>query len=100
MNIIGCDLHSRMQVIVMLDTVTGERVEKRLDHESGEAKAFYEGLKEPALVGIESTAGSAELFFHSADFTLVSGIMPNIAIISNGRPIAEMSGFTREKPAE
>jgi transposase len=30
-------------------------VEKRLEHESGEAKAFYEGLKEPTLVGIEST---------------------------------------------
>jgi transposase len=39
----------------MLDTGTGEVVEKRLDHESGEAKRFYEGLKEAALVGIEST---------------------------------------------
>jgi transposase len=38
-----------------LDTETGELVEKRWDHESGEAKRFYEGLKEPALVGIEST---------------------------------------------
>ena len=55
MIIIGCDLHSRMQVIAMLDTETGEVVEKQLDHESGEAKAFYEGLKEPALVGIETT---------------------------------------------
>lgn len=55
MNIIGCDLHSRMQVIAMLDTETGEVVEKRLEHESGEARAFYEGLKGPALVGIEST---------------------------------------------
>jgi transposase len=26
-----------------------------LEHENGEAKRFYEGLKEPALVGIEST---------------------------------------------
>ena len=55
MIIIGCDFHTRMQVIAMLDTETGEVVEKRLDHESGEAKAFYEGLKEPALVGIETT---------------------------------------------
>ncbi len=55
MTIIGCDLHSRMQVIARLDTETGEVVEKRLDHESGEAKAFYEGLKEAALVGIETT---------------------------------------------
>jgi transposase len=55
MIIIGCDLHSRMQQIAMLDTETGEVVEKRLEHESGEAKRFYEGLKEPALVGIETT---------------------------------------------
>jgi transposase len=44
-----------MQVIAMLDTETGEVVEKQLDHESGEARAFYEGLKEPARVGIETT---------------------------------------------
>jgi len=55
MIIIGCDFHTRTQQIAMLDTETGEGVEKRLDHESGEAKRFYEELKEPALVGIETT---------------------------------------------
>ena len=55
MIIIGCDFHTRFEQIAMLDTATGELVEKRLDHESGEARSFYEGLKEPALVGIEST---------------------------------------------
>ena len=55
MIIIGCDLHTRMQQVAMLDTETGELVEKRLEHESGEAKRFYQGLKEAALVGIEST---------------------------------------------
>ena len=55
MIIIGCDFHSRMQQIAMLDTETGEVVEKKLEHESGEAKRFYEELKEPALVGIETT---------------------------------------------
>jgi transposase len=55
MMIIGCDFHSRMQVIATLDTETGEVVERQLDHERGEARAFYEGLKEPALVGIETT---------------------------------------------
>lgn len=55
MMIIGCDFHSRMQQIAMLDTETGEVVEKRLEHENGEAKRFYEGLKEAALVGIETT---------------------------------------------
>jgi transposase len=55
MIIIGCDFHTRSEQIAMLDTESGELVERRLDHESGEAKRFYEGLKEPALVGMEST---------------------------------------------
>jgi len=55
MIIIGCDFHTRFQQIAMLDTETGEVVEKKLEHESGEAKRFYEGLKEPTLVGIETT---------------------------------------------
>ena len=56
MIIIGCDFHSRSEQMAMLDTETGEVVEKRLEHENGEVKRFYEGLKEPALVGIESTS--------------------------------------------
>jgi hypothetical protein len=36
MMIIGCDLHTRYQQIAMLDTDTGELVERRLEHESGE----------------------------------------------------------------
>jgi transposase len=55
MIIIGCDFHPRSEQISMLDTNTGEITEKRLDHESREARSFYEGLKEPALVGIETT---------------------------------------------
>jgi len=55
MIIIGCDLHTRFQQIAMLDTETGEVVEKRLEHEKGEAKRFYQGLEPPVLVGIEST---------------------------------------------
>jgi transposase len=55
MLIIGCDLHTRTQQIAMLDTETGEIVARRLEHEKGEAKRFYEGLKEAALVGMEST---------------------------------------------
>ncbi len=55
MIIIGCDFHTRLEQIAMLDTETGEVAEKKLEHENGEAKRFYEGLKEPALVGIEST---------------------------------------------
>src|SRR5215470_11144036 len=44
MLIIGCDFHTRYQQIAMLDTLTGELTERRLDHESGEAHAFYRGL--------------------------------------------------------
>jgi len=55
MIIIGCDLHSRFQQIAMLDTETGEMVERRLEHETGEARAFYAALPIPARVGIEAT---------------------------------------------
>jgi transposase len=55
MLIIGCDLHSRYQVIAMLDTETGEVVTRRLEHENGEAKTFYASLPKPSLVGMEAT---------------------------------------------
>lgn len=44
MMIIGCDLHTRYQQIAMLDTETGEEGERRLEHESGEARTFYSEL--------------------------------------------------------
>jgi len=56
MSIIGCDLHSRYQVIAMLDTETGEIVRRRLEHEKGEARAFYAALPKPSLIGIEATS--------------------------------------------
>jgi transposase len=55
MLIIGCDFHSRFEQIAMADTQTGELVERRLEHESGEARAFYAALPSPARVGIEAT---------------------------------------------
>jgi hypothetical protein len=55
MMIIGCDLHTRYQQIAMLDTETGEEVERRLEHESGEARTFYSSLQAPVRVGIEAT---------------------------------------------
>jgi transposase len=61
MIIIGCDLHTRTQQVAMLDTETGEVVERRLEHEKEEAQRFYEGLKARALVGVEST-GYAQWF--------------------------------------
>lgn len=55
MSIIGCDLHSRYQVIGMLEKETGEIVTRRLEHENGETRAFYEKLAKPSLIGIEAT---------------------------------------------
>jgi hypothetical protein len=55
MMIIGCDFHPRYQQIAMLNTETGELVERRLEHENGEARAFYARLPKPARVGMEAT---------------------------------------------
>ena len=55
MIIIGCDLHTRFQQIAMLDTATGEIVERRLEHGTGEAQRFYAALPGPARVGMEAT---------------------------------------------
>jgi len=55
MKIIGCDLHTRYQQIAMLDQETGELIERRLEHESGEARSFYAALAGPVRVGIEAT---------------------------------------------
>src|SRR3970282_510456 len=55
MIIIGCDYHTRFQTIAMLDTETGEIVERRVEHATGEAQQFYAALAAPARVGIEAT---------------------------------------------
>jgi transposase len=55
MKIVGCDLHTRYQQVAMLDQETGELVERRLEHESGEARAFYASLEGGVRVGIEAT---------------------------------------------
>jgi transposase len=55
MLIIGCDFHTRYQQIAMVDNATGELVERRLDHESGEVHNFYRSLLKPVRVGIEAT---------------------------------------------
>jgi hypothetical protein len=59
--IIGCDFHSRFQQIAMVDTETGELLERRLEHGNGEAKKFYAELQQPVRVGMEAT-GYAQWF--------------------------------------
>ena len=61
MRIIGVDLHARQQTIAMLDTETGEVVEKTLEHEGEKVREFYAALPGPARVGIEAT-GSMHWF--------------------------------------
>jgi len=55
MKIVGCDLHARQQTIAMVDTETGEFIEKTLSHEGNAVRAFYAGLAGPVVVGIEAT---------------------------------------------
>ena len=55
MRIIGCDFHARYQQIAMLDEETGELVERRLEHENGEAHNLYRDLSRPVRVGVEAT---------------------------------------------
>ena len=54
MRIIGCDLHARQQTLAMLDTVTGEVVNRTLMHEGNAVREFYSQLPRPVLVGIEA----------------------------------------------
>ena len=61
MLMIGCDFHPRFQQIARVDSTTGEVRERRLAHETGEAKAFYAALPSPAGVGMEAT-GHAQGF--------------------------------------
>lgn len=55
MNIIGCDLHTRYQVIAWRREETGEVVVRQLEHKSSEAREFYASLPPGARVGIEAT---------------------------------------------
>jgi transposase len=57
MKYIGCDFHPSFQQIAMLDKETGELIERRLLH-TEEARAFYEGLQGPVLIGIEASGNT------------------------------------------
>jgi len=49
------DFHTRFQQIAMLDTESGEVVERRLDHSNGAAKKFYAELQKSVRPGMEAT---------------------------------------------
>ena len=63
MKIIGCDFHPSFQQIAMVDTETGDMIQRRLLHADGEAQRFYESLPGEVLVGIE-TSGNTLWFEH------------------------------------
>jgi transposase len=75
MLIIGCDFHTRFQQIAMVDTTTGEIIERRLEHANGEARAFYAALPGPARVGMEATLNAQwfERMLHEHDHELWIG---------------------------
>jgi transposase len=52
---IGCDLHTRYQVVAWVEGETGEIGTRRLEHENGEAQNFYAHWPQGTVVGIEAT---------------------------------------------
>jgi len=52
---IGCDVHTRFQVVAWIDEGTGEVKVRRLEHEGEEARKFYAQFPSGAVVGIEAT---------------------------------------------
>jgi transposase len=55
MNIMGCDLHTRYQIVAWVEEETGEIVTRRLAHENGEARSFYASWPAGTIVGVEAT---------------------------------------------
>jgi hypothetical protein len=54
-------LHARQQTVAMLDTLSGEVVNRTLRHEGNSVREFYSTLPGPVRVGIEAT-GSMKWF--------------------------------------
>jgi transposase len=52
---IGCDLHTRYQVVAWLDLETGEICARRLEHAGKEVERFYRQFPRGAVVGLEAT---------------------------------------------
>src|SRR5216683_2877190 len=63
MTFVGCDLHTRMQQVAVLDTRTGEVSERQLAHDGNAIEEFYAALPGPVTIGIESTGYA--VWFHT-----------------------------------
>ena len=55
MTIIGCDLHTRYQVVAWIEEETGEIKTRRLEHEGEQVRAFYSKWPRGTVVGVEAT---------------------------------------------
>ncbi len=54
MKIVGCDLRAKQQTIALVDTETGEFLEKTLLHEGNAVGDFYAALEGPVIVSISN----------------------------------------------
>jgi hypothetical protein len=52
MRIIGVDLHTRQQLLAMLNTETAELIKKTLEHNGDEVRKFYSTLPGQVLLGM------------------------------------------------
>src|SRR5208283_498595 len=52
---IGCDVHTRNQVVAWIEEETGEIRKRRLEHEGKEVREFYAQFPRGTVVGIEAT---------------------------------------------
>ncbi|MDR3735248.1 MAG: hypothetical protein P4L10_06890 [Acidobacteriaceae bacterium] len=58
MMIVGCDFHPSFQQVAVLYTESGELLEHKLMHATGEAEPFYRKLPLPTLVGMAAVGNS------------------------------------------
>lgn len=63
MTFVGCDLHTRMQQVAVLETGTGEVSERQLPPDGLAVEECYAALPRPVTVGIESTGYA--VWFHA-----------------------------------
>jgi len=52
---IGCDMHTRNQVVAWVEEPTGEIQQRRLEHDGDEVRKFYAQFPRGTVVGIEAT---------------------------------------------
>ncbi len=72
MKIVGCDLHARQQSIALLDTETGELIERSLEHGAEQPREFYSSLTGPVVVGIEAS-GAMQWFLQLMEELEIEG---------------------------